>query len=84
MDPQQRLLLQTAYRALENAGYAPDTTPSFSRESFGCWIGNATLDYTDNLCNEIDVYYSTGKRSLPALYLHCITRSLTPSRQKAP
>lgn len=61
MDPQQRVLLQTAYRALEDAGYVPDTTPSFARDTFGCWIGNATLDYVDNLRSDIDVYYSTGK-----------------------
>ena len=60
IDPQQRVLLQTSYRALENAGYTPDSTPSFARESFGCFIGNATLDYTDNLRSEIDVYYSPG------------------------
>lgn len=61
MDPQQRILLQTAYRALEDAGYVPDTTTSFARDTFGCWIGNATLDYVDNLRSDIDVYYSTGK-----------------------
>ncbi|KAJ5279451.1 type I iterative polyketide synthase [Penicillium angulare] len=60
MDPQQRIMLQTAYRALEDAGYVPDSTPSFSRETFGCFIGNATLDYTDNLRDGIDVYYSPG------------------------
>ena len=63
MDPQQRLLLQTAYRALENAGYVPDSTASFSRETFGCFIGNATLDYDDNLKDDIDVYYAPGMRS---------------------
>ncbi|GIJ90983.1 type I iterative polyketide synthase [Aspergillus pseudoviridinutans] len=60
MDPQQRVMLQTAYRALEDAGYVPDSTPSFSRKTFGCFIGNATLDYTDNLRDHIDVYYSPG------------------------
>ncbi|KAM3551322.1 hypothetical protein MY1884_007777 [Beauveria asiatica] len=60
MDPQQRILLQTAYRALEDAGYVADTTASFARDTFGCWIGNATLDYMDNLRSDIDVYYSTG------------------------
>ncbi|KAI0465516.1 putative polyketide synthase [Xylaria cf. heliscus] len=60
IDPQQRVLLQTAYRALENAGYVPDSTPSFSRDSFGCFVGSATLDYVDNLRSSIDVYYSPG------------------------
>ncbi|KAL8766516.1 MAG: hypothetical protein Q9209_006732 [Squamulea sp. 1 TL-2023] len=60
VDPQQRVLLQTTYRALDDAGYVPDSTPSFARETFGCYIGNATLDYTDNLKDDIDVYYSPG------------------------
>ena len=60
IDPQQRVVLQTAYRALEDAGYVADSTPSYARKTFGCFIGNATLDYTDNLRNEIDVYYSPG------------------------
>ncbi|KAI1746759.1 putative polyketide synthase [Xylaria castorea] len=60
IDPQQRVLLQTAYRALENAGYVPDSTPSFSRDTFGCFVGSATLDYVNNLSSSIDVYYSPG------------------------
>ncbi|KAF9240177.1 putative polyketide synthase [Melanogaster broomeanus] len=60
MDPQQRVLLHTAYEALENAGYVPDATPSFRRETFGCYIGAATHDYADKLRNEIDIHYSTG------------------------
>lgn len=62
MDPQSRILLHTAHAAMEDAGYAEDTTPSFQRKSFGCYIGAATGDYTDNLRNDIDVYYSTGKK----------------------
>lgn len=60
IDPQQRILLQTVYRALEDAGYTPNSTPCFSRKTFGCFMGNATLDYLDNLKNAIDVYYSPG------------------------
>ncbi|KAI0449074.1 putative polyketide synthase [Xylaria acuta] len=60
IDPQQRVLLQTAYRALENAGYVPDSTPSFARDTFGCFVGSATLDYVENLSSSIDVYYSPG------------------------
>ncbi|KAI9705151.1 MAG: Type I Iterative PKS [Bogoriella megaspora] len=60
MDPQQRVLLQTAFRALENSGYVPDSTLSNNRETFGCWIGNATLDYPANMKDDIDVYYSPG------------------------
>lgn len=60
LDPQQRVLLQTAYTAIENAGYVADTTDTFARESFGCYVGVATGDYTENLRDDIDVYYSTG------------------------
>ncbi|PUU82892.1 hypothetical protein B9Z19DRAFT_1119995 [Tuber borchii] len=60
LDPQQRVLLQTAYSAIENAGYVADSTDTFSRETFGCYVGVATGDYVENLRNEIDVYYSTG------------------------
>ncbi|KAL0068785.1 polyketide beta-ketoacyl-synthase [Marasmius tenuissimus] len=60
MDPQQRILLHAAYEALENAGYVPDATPSFQKDTFGCYIGVATDDYVQNLRHEIDVYYSTG------------------------
>ncbi|KAI3327546.1 ketoacyl-synt-domain-containing protein [Xylariaceae sp. AK1471] len=60
MDPQQRLLLRAALEALEDAGYAPDATETFQRDSFGVYIGVATGDYVDNLRNDIDVYYSPG------------------------
>nr|AEF32750.1 polyketide synthase [Volvariella volvacea] len=60
MDPQQRVLLHAAYEALEDAGYVPNSSPSFRPEAFGCYIGAATQDYIANLRNEIDVYYSTG------------------------
>jgi acyl transferase domain-containing protein len=72
VDPQQRVLLQTAYRALEDAGYVPDSTPSFARDTFGCFIGSATLDYVDNLRAEIDVYYSPGES-------HSLSRHLASS-----
>lgn len=61
MDPQQRLLLHAALDALEDAGYAPDSTPSFQTATFGVYIGVATGDYVDNLRNDMDVYYSPGK-----------------------
>ncbi|KAF2818864.1 ketoacyl-synt-domain-containing protein [Ophiobolus disseminans] len=60
MDPQQRLLLHAAFEAMEDAGYAPDSTPSFQRESTSVFVGAATLDYVDNTRNDIDVYYSPG------------------------
>lgn len=61
MDPQQRLLLHTAYHALENAGYVPGATASFDPDTFGSYVGVATDDYRQNLRNDVDVYYSTGK-----------------------
>ncbi|KAF8797479.1 putative polyketide synthase [Phlegmacium glaucopus] len=60
MDPQQRIVLQTAYEALEDAGYVPNATPTFQQDTLGCYIGVATDDYVQNLRNSIDVYYSTG------------------------
>lgn len=60
MDPQQRILLHVAYKALEDAGYIPDSTHAFSRDAFGCFIGAATHDYVHNLRQSIDVYYATG------------------------
>ncbi|KAG7451653.1 ketoacyl-synt-domain-containing protein, partial [Guyanagaster necrorhizus] len=60
MDPQQRILLHTAYEALENAGYVPNSTTTNNPETFGCYVGVATNDYVQNLRNDIDVYYSTG------------------------
>ncbi|KAG6866326.1 Type I Iterative PKS [Blastosporella zonata] len=60
MDPQQRVLLHTAYEALEDSGYVPNSTPTSRPENFGCYIGVATHDYLQNLRDDIDVYYSPG------------------------
>lgn len=68
MDPQQRILLHTAYEALEDAGYVPDATETWRRDTFGCYVGAATEDYVQNLRNELDVHYSTGE-SLHAVKL---------------
>ncbi|KAL9032823.1 MAG: hypothetical protein Q9180_006289, partial [Flavoplaca navasiana] len=59
MDPQQRIFLQTTQAALDDAGYVPDSTPTFQRTSIGCFVGAATEDYKDNLRDDIDVFYST-------------------------
>lgn len=61
MDPQQRLLLHATQAALDDAGYVPDSSPSFQRSSTGCYVGLATGDYNENLRNAIDVYYSPGQ-----------------------
>lgn len=60
MDPQQRILLHTALDALQDAGYSPDASPTFQKDSFGVYVGVATGDYVDNSRDNIDVYYSTG------------------------
>ncbi|KAL8719406.1 MAG: hypothetical protein Q9225_003591 [Loekoesia sp. 1 TL-2023] len=60
MDPQQRILLSTTQKALEDAGYVGDATLSFQKASMGCYIGLATGDYTENLRDDIDVFYSPG------------------------
>ena len=62
MDPQQRVMLKVAHQALENAGYAPDVTPTFARDTFACYIAVATHDYVENLRNDIDVYYLPGTK----------------------
>ncbi|KAK6210644.1 Type I Iterative PKS [Pestalotiopsis sp. IQ-011] len=60
MDPQQRILLHAAQEALEDAGFVADSSPSSQRASTGCYVGLATGDYTDNLRDDIDVFYSPG------------------------
>lgn len=72
MDPQQRILLHVAHDALENAGYVPDSTKSWKREGFGCFIGAATGDWVDCLREQADLYHSTGAR-LPSLYCKVLT-----------
>ena len=62
MDPQQRVMLKVAHQALENAGYAPDSTLASARETFACYIAVATHDYVENLRNDIDVYYTPGTK----------------------
>lgn len=42
MDPRQRLLLQTAWRALEDAGYAPQ---ALAGSRTGCYIASTGADY---------------------------------------
>lgn len=89
MDPQQRILLSTTQKALEDAGYVGDATPSFQKASMGCYIGLATGDYTDNLRDDIDVFYSPGKVSSCLRWLsklsnrHLMTRHFesVPQRQ---
>ena len=41
IDPQQRIFLETAWEALENAGYAPGET----REAVGVYAGSSASDY---------------------------------------
>ena len=73
MDPQQRIILTTTQAALDDAGYVADSTPTFQRESIGCYMGIATGDYVDNLKNDIDVYYSPGMREIANYLLSNLT-----------
>jgi len=59
MDPQQRLMLETAWRALEDAGYRPDELPA----DCGVFVGASALDYASLLRQggaPADGYDSTG------------------------
>jgi 3-oxoacyl-(acyl-carrier-protein) synthase len=71
MDPQQRLFLQTAYSALEDAGYAPD---SLSGKKVGVFVGIGPADYPlllreDNA--DFNIYRATG------ISLTCIANRLS-------
>ncbi|WP_323122869.1 SDR family NAD(P)-dependent oxidoreductase [Burkholderia alba] len=60
MDPQQRLFLQEAWRAIEHAGYAPD---SWGERRCGAFVGCVTGDYQTHLREAevpIDAYSLTG------------------------
>ncbi|AXE29470.1 hypothetical protein DK842_05875 [Chromobacterium phragmitis] len=60
MDPQQRLFLQEAWRAIEHAGYAPD---SWADRKCGAFVGCVTGDYLTLLRDEdvpVDAYSLTG------------------------
>ncbi len=60
MDPQQRKLLHTVWRALEDAGIAPE---SLRGTETGVFVGASTSDYANNLYQSghtNDHYYGTG------------------------
>ena len=69
MDPQQRVLLHCVQAALDDAGYVPDSTATFQRETTGCYVGVATGDYVENLRDDIDVFYSPGQSILHMLFI---------------
>ena len=71
MDPQQRILLHVAHEALDNAGYVPDSTQSWKREGFGCFIGAATGEWADCLREQADLYHSTGTHMF---LLYCVVK----------
>lgn len=45
IDPAQRLALMTAYEAMENAGFVPDSTPSTQSERVGVFYGTTSNDW---------------------------------------
>ena len=60
MDPQQRLFLQTAYKAIEEAGYRP---ADLSKGRTGLYVGVSTHDYYELLGDAgvpIEAYTTTG------------------------
>ncbi|KYF88597.1 hypothetical protein BE20_22550 [Sorangium cellulosum] len=60
MDPQQRLFLQTAWHAIEDAGYDPR---GLANSRTGVFVGVATTDYLDLAMETgaaVDAYMATG------------------------
>lgn len=60
MDPQQRLFLQTAYAAVEDAGYAPS---SLAGTNTGVFVGIGNADYPMMMRRDgavFDIYRATG------------------------
>jgi 3-oxoacyl-(acyl-carrier-protein) synthase len=71
MDPQQRLFIQTAYAALEDAGYAPG---SLSGSNTGVFVGIGNADYPMMMRRDgavFDIYRATG------LALTCIANRVS-------
>ncbi|KAJ3177597.1 hypothetical protein HDU87_004350 [Geranomyces variabilis] len=60
MDPQHRLILKASYEALEQAGYAPNSVPSFEPTRIGCFMGASGDDYRENASSDIGAYFITG------------------------
>ncbi|KAJ3147276.1 hypothetical protein HDU86_008043 [Geranomyces michiganensis] len=60
MDPQHRLILKASYQALEQAGYAPNSVPSFEPTRIGCFMGASGDDYRENASSDIGAYFITG------------------------
>src|SRR3546814_2378596 len=60
MDPQQRILLETAWRALENAGQAPDR---LAGSASGVFMGLCNYDYAQIASGggRIDAWSGTGR-----------------------
>jgi acyl transferase domain-containing protein len=60
MDPQQRLFLETAWRAIEDAGYPPS---SLAGSATGVFVGVGTTDYNDLMTAQgmsMDGHTATG------------------------
>ncbi|KAK9799873.1 putative Polyketide synthase [Seiridium cardinale] len=60
MDPQQRQLLQTAYQALEQAGYF-STAEADRERNIGCYVGVCSADYEYNVaCHQPNAFTAIG------------------------
>lgn len=57
-DPQQRLVLQSAYQAIEQAGYFRQSSMD---KHIGCYLGVGTVDYERNIgCHAPNAFSATG------------------------
>lgn len=55
IDPAQRLALMTAFEAMENAGFVPDSTPSTQSERVGVFYGTTSNDWGEiNSSQDVD------------------------------
>lgn len=60
-DPAQRLALETAYEALEMAGFVPGRTPSTQRDRVGVFYGTTSDDWREvNSGQNVDTYFIPG------------------------
>ncbi len=57
MDPQQRLFLESAWEALEDAGYDPETWPG----RIGVFAGASENVYVQNVCADPELMEAVGR-----------------------
>lgn len=66
MDPQHRLMLETAYQALESAGYFNE--PVEKRDvQVGCYVGIGEVDYQRHISSHPATAYAVSGSSMVSL-----------------